>query len=53
MVEVPLAARFCVLRRLRRTWWESYGEKKWPWAQVSTASLLRVSGSSELAKATK
>jgi hypothetical protein len=28
MVEDPLATRFLVLRRLRRTWWESCGEKK-------------------------
>jgi hypothetical protein len=28
MLEVPLATHFRVLRRLRRTWQESYGEKK-------------------------
>jgi hypothetical protein len=33
MLEVPLVTHFCVLRRLRRTWQGSYGEKKWPWTQ--------------------
>jgi hypothetical protein len=28
MMDVPLVTRFLVLRRLRRTWQESYGEKK-------------------------
>jgi hypothetical protein len=53
MMEVPLAARFLVLRCPRRAWRESCGEKKWPWTQVNAASFLRISGSSELAKATK
>jgi hypothetical protein len=28
MLEVPLVTHFCVLCRLRRTWWGSCGEKK-------------------------
>jgi hypothetical protein len=48
-LEVPLATRFHVLRRLRRAWQESCGEKKWPWTQVDASSFLRVSGSSQLA----
>jgi hypothetical protein len=54
MLEVPLAMRFGVLRCLRRSWWESHGEKKWPWMQGSAlfASLrLGLVGAAQGAKA--
>jgi hypothetical protein len=39
-LEVPLATRFGVLCCLHRTWWESHGEKKWPWMQVNHALFI-------------
>jgi hypothetical protein len=35
MVRVPVAAHFRILCCLRRTWRESCGEKRWPWAQAN------------------